>query len=54
MTNKKRKYICPVCNTPWDEVYLMELCMKIDLDNLEKGKDEKRIATNTLRRKKRA
>jgi hypothetical protein len=53
-TKKKRKFICPVCGTPWDEYYLMELCQKVDLDNLEKGKDEKRNATNAIRRKKRA
>lgn len=50
---KKRKYICLHCQTEWDEDYLAELCFKIDMDNLTKGKDEKRnnMANNGSRNK---
>jgi hypothetical protein len=45
MTTKKKKvYPCLHCHTPWDELYLAELCFKIDMENLTKVKGEKRNA----------
>jgi transposase-like protein len=38
--NGKRVYLCRHCNKTWHEHYLAELCYKVDMDNLTKGKEE--------------
>ena len=32
----KNKYPCKHCGTKWSELYLAELCFKVDMENLEK------------------
>ena len=37
MAKKKRQYPCSHCQTLWDELYLAELCYKVDMENLITG-----------------
>jgi hypothetical protein len=41
MKQKKRKYYCRYCSTAWDEYYLAELCFKVDMENLQREKENK-------------
>ena len=36
MKNKKTWFYCHHCGKRWSELYLAELCFKIDMDNAEK------------------
>lgn len=52
--NKKKKSVfrCRHCGHAWDELYLAELCFKIDMDNLAKTKEEMNHGKNKTYRKK--
>jgi predicted metal-dependent TIM-barrel fold hydrolase len=46
MKKLKKKYLCRHCGSSWDEIYLAELCFKIDMENLEREKLEKPVKSN--------
>jgi hypothetical protein len=46
MKKLKKKYFCRHCGCAWDEIYLAELCFKIDMENLEREKFEKPVKSN--------
>lgn len=54
MTARKKKvvYYCRHCGYPWEEHYLADLCFKIDMDNLVKGKEELKNGKNKKYKKK--
>jgi hypothetical protein len=51
--NRKPVYRCKHCHTPWSEHYLADLCFKVDMDNLVKGKEDLKNAKDKIHRKKR-